>query len=172
MQRLHTGALGRGLVQHNHLRAIPKVSTILRDLTRHTRLEWEEVADKAVEICHRSGWIHSYMDEEGRNYYTFSSPLHSVVISLFLMPSNDMSQCPTAFELCLAALSNFKHSVTAGNVRISPEFASAKWADVVGRIDFFIPVAKWGIEMETGFQNIIPVLKTLEPMERGFVQVI
>jgi len=38
-------------------------------------------------------------------------------------------------------------SVTSGNVRISPEFASAKWADVVGRIDFFIPVAKWGIEI-------------------------
>lgn len=38
-------------------------------------------------------------------------------------------------------------SVTAGNVRISPEFASAKGADVVGRIDFFIPVAKWGIEI-------------------------
>jgi len=67
---------------------------------------------------------------------------------------------------------SFSFFVTAGNVRISPEFASAKWADVVGRIDFFIPVAKWGIEMETGVQNIIPVLKTLEPMERGFVQVI
>ena len=104
VQRLHTRAFGRGLVQPNHLRPIPKVSTFLRDLTRHTRLEWEEVADKeAAEICHRSGWIHSYMDE-GRNYYTFSSPLHSVIISWFLMPSNDMSQCPTAFELSCGPL--------------------------------------------------------------------
>jgi len=92
-----------GLVQHNHLRAIPKVSTFLRDLIRHTRLEWEEVADKeAAEICHRSGWIHSYMDEEEPNYYMFASPLHSVIISWFLMPSNDIPQYPTAFELCLA----------------------------------------------------------------------
>jgi hypothetical protein len=41
-------------------------------------------------------------------------------------------------------------SVTAGNVCISPEFAAAKGADVIGRIDFFISVANWvipGIQM-------------------------
>ena len=179
VQRLHSGAFGRGLVRPKHLREFPQISAFLRDLIRHTRLKWEEVADKeAAEICHRSGWIHSYMDEEEYNYYTFSSPLHSVIISWFLSPSNDMPQYPTVFELCLAVLSNFKpsqmhipirrvgapsvisplpeaqyqdefyrslFSVTAGNVRISPEFASAKGADVAGRIDFFIPVAKWGI---------------------------
>jgi hypothetical protein len=37
-------------------------------------------------------------------------------------------------------------SVTFGNVRLSPEFASARRARVAGRIDFFIPVVKWGIE--------------------------
>jgi len=79
-------------------------------LIRHTELEWEVVADKeAAEICHRSGWIHSYMDEE-ENIYTFSPPLHSVIISWFLKPSNDMPQYPTAFELCFAVLSNFKPS--------------------------------------------------------------
>jgi hypothetical protein len=36
---------------------------------------------------------------------------------------------------------------TAGNVRISPEFASARGAHVIGRIDFFIPTARWGIEI-------------------------
>jgi hypothetical protein len=36
--------------------------------------------------------------------------------------------------------------VTLGNVRLSPEFASARRAHVAGRIDFFIPVVKWGIE--------------------------
>lgn len=35
---------------------------------------------------------------------------------------------------------------TSGNVRISPEFASARGAHVPGRIDFFIPVVKWGFE--------------------------
>ena len=38
-------------------------------------------------------------------------------------------------------------SATAGSVRISPEFASARGADRVGRIDFFIPKVKWGIEI-------------------------
>ena len=38
-------------------------------------------------------------------------------------------------------------SVTFGNVRFSPEFASAKRAHVAGRIDFFISATKWGIEL-------------------------
>ena len=38
-------------------------------------------------------------------------------------------------------------SVTSGNVRISPEFASARGARVAGRIDFFIPAKKWGVEI-------------------------
>jgi len=44
----------------------------------------------------------------------------------------------------------FYHSLlaaTSGNVRISPEYASAQGARVVGRIDFFIPIVKWGIEL-------------------------
>jgi len=181
VQRLHNGAFGRGLIQPKHFQEFPQISPFLRDLIRHTCLKWEEVAhEEGAEICHRKGWIHSYMDEEGRNYYTFSSPLHSVIISCYLSPSNDMPQYPTVFELCSAVLSNFKpsqlhipirrvgassvisplseaqyqdefyrslFSVTAGNVRISPEFASAKGADVAGRIDFFIPVVKWGIEI-------------------------
>jgi len=38
-------------------------------------------------------------------------------------------------------------STTAGNVRISPEFASAKGAHAIGRIDFLIPTVRWGIEI-------------------------
>ena len=38
-------------------------------------------------------------------------------------------------------------AVTCGNVRISPEFASARKAKVAGRIDFLIPDVKWGIEI-------------------------
>lgn len=38
-------------------------------------------------------------------------------------------------------------SVTFGNVRLSPEFASARKTRVSGQIDFFIPVLKWGIEL-------------------------
>jgi len=38
-------------------------------------------------------------------------------------------------------------SVTSGNVRLSPDFASARRARVAGCIDFFIPVEKWGVEI-------------------------
>lgn len=38
-------------------------------------------------------------------------------------------------------------SITSGDVRLSPEFTSAKGANPLGRIDFFIPVMKWGIEI-------------------------
>ena len=38
-------------------------------------------------------------------------------------------------------------SVTFGNVRVCPEFASARRARVAGCIDFFIPAVKWGIEI-------------------------
>lgn len=36
---------------------------------------------------------------------------------------------------------------TKGNVRVSPEFASAQKARVAGRIDFFLPRPKWGVEL-------------------------
>jgi len=38
-------------------------------------------------------------------------------------------------------------AATSGNVRISYEYASAQAAHVAGRIDFFIPIVKWGIEI-------------------------
>jgi len=38
-------------------------------------------------------------------------------------------------------------ATTFGNVCISPEYASAQAARVAGRIDFFIPIVKWGIEI-------------------------
>lgn len=38
-------------------------------------------------------------------------------------------------------------NVTKGNVRITPEFASARRAEVAGMIDFFIPLKGWGIEI-------------------------
>jgi len=50
------------------------------------------------------------------------------------------AQYQDEFYRCLFA-------VTCGNVRISPEFASARGARVAGRIDFFIPIVKWGIEI-------------------------
>ena len=40
-----------------------------------------------------------------------------------------------------------RYCLTSGNVRISPKYASAKGVHQAGRIDFFIPIMKWGIEI-------------------------
>ena len=45
--------------------------------------------------------------------------------------------------------------VTSGNVRISPEYASAKGARRAGRIDFFVPIVKWGIEITRNGNRLI-----------------
>lgn len=39
------------------------------------------------------------------------------------------------------------HDLTRGSVRITPDFASASGAPVLGRIDFFVPQSSWGIEI-------------------------
>jgi hypothetical protein len=180
MQRLNTGAFGRGLPDSSDLQEYPHITEFFRNLIRDTEFKEGVKKDEAAQICHRRGWLHSYMNREGSTYYTFSSPLHSVYISWLLAPSNNMPAYSSVFNLCLAAISKFKpsqihipirrvgapshttrvpeaqyqdefyravFSVTAGSVRISPEFMSATGADVVGRIDFFIPVVKWGIEI-------------------------
>lgn len=180
MQRLSSGAFGCGLPQPRDLKKHPHITGFFRNLIRHSKFEEGVEEDEAAQLCHRSGWLHSYVNEEGTTYYTFSSPLHSVYISWLLAPSNNMPAYPSVFKLCLAAISNFKpsqmhipicrvgapspitqlpeaqyqdefyrsvFSVTAGNVCISPEFASVRGADVMGCIDFFIPVVKWGIEI-------------------------
>jgi len=93
-----------------------------------------------------------------------------------LEPRNDMPNFPSLFEFSLEIISKFRPSqlqlplcrvgsastlppeaqyqdeyynsllaATFGNVCIS--HASAQAAHVAGRIDFFIPIVKWGIEI-------------------------
>ena len=45
-------------------------------------------------------------------------------------------------------------TATKGLVRLTPEFGSARGAQPVGRIDFFIPSVKWGIEIIRDGQNL------------------
>jgi hypothetical protein len=62
------------------------------------------------------------------------APLHVV------SPAPPEAQYPDEFYRALIA-------VNKGNTPISPEFASAQGAKVVGRIDFMIPSVRWGIEI-------------------------
>ena len=58
-----------------------------------------------------------------------------------------------------------------------PGFASAKGTDVVGRIDFFIPVVKWGIEITRDGNRLSEHNSRFEDlgayaMERGFIHIL
>jgi len=180
VRQLSNRAFGRGLPLVEELLGRPNIASFFRTLIRQGEVKGGEAEQGTVGECHRNGWIHSDMDEEGTIYYSFPSPLHSVFVSWLLHPSDDMPNYTSPFELCLAVISKFKpsqmhtpirrvgtsgaitqlpeaqyqdefyrsiFSATAGNVRISPEFATARGAHVAGRIDFFIPVVNWGIEI-------------------------
>ena len=186
VQRLYSGgAFGRGLPTAETLSAMPDVVASFRDLLRTgvIKIASKELnVNEAVRKCHRQGWLHAYQtaNEPGFTCYTFPSPLHTVCLSWRLVPTDNIPNFPTLFDMALKVISNFKpsqlqipirragiptpvdkppeaqyqdefyrslFSVTFGNVRVSPEFASARRARVAGRIDFFIPVVKWGVEI-------------------------
>ena len=144
--------------------------TLLKD--REFEMKHGETNETVLK-CHRHGWIHATLIPEGVRY-ALPSPLHEACVSWKLEPRNDMPRFASLVELSLEVISRFRlpalrrvgsasthppeaqyqdefyhslSSATFGNVRISPEYASAQGARVAGRIDFFIPIVKWGIEI-------------------------
>ena len=123
--------------------------------------------------CNRRGWLYAEaISGPGRSYhYSFSFPLHASCISWKIMPINKLPEFPSVLDLSIAAIKKFKRSqlflpirhngpqqyqdeiyraliaVNKGNASISPEFASAQGAKVVGRIDFMVLSVQWGIKI-------------------------
>ena len=173
--RLDGGAFERGLPREFSPEFVEVFRTLLKD--RKLDIKPEGAEDETVRKCHRRGWIYAAMIYGGVRYTfpsplheaclswklepkndmpSFPSlfELSLEVISKF-KPSqlrnphrrvgSDSTHPPEAqyqdeFYHCLLA-------ATHGNVCISPEYASAQDARVAGRIDFFIPIVKWGIEI-------------------------
>jgi len=180
VRRLDGGTFERGLPRTFS----PDIAALFRTLLKDGNLERKdgETEDGPILECHRRGWIYATMIPGGVRY-TLPSPLHKVCLSWKLEPTNNMPSFTSLFELSLEVISKFKPSqlhrrvgsastdppeaqyqdefynsllaVTFGNVRISPEYASAQKARVAGRIDFFIPIVKWGVEI-TRDGNQIP----------------
>jgi hypothetical protein len=112
-----------------------------------------------------------------RSFYDFPSPLHRQIWSYKLMPSEQYKYPGDILALIQDTVAKFRpnqlsrsdrraetderdppeaqyshewhrslHGVTGGNIVISPEYATAP-GKRRGRVDFYIPSMKWGIEL-------------------------
>jgi hypothetical protein len=107
------------------------------------------------------------IDLTDRSFYDFPSPLHRQIWSYKLMPSEQYKYPGDILALIKDTVAKFRpnqlsrsdrraemddewyrslHGVTGGNVVISPEYATAP-GKRRGRVDFYIPSMKWGIEL-------------------------
>ncbi|KAF9531360.1 hypothetical protein CPB83DRAFT_904486 [Crepidotus variabilis] len=134
-----------------------------------------------LDICHSQGWFHS--DETGHYpnsiRYSFPSPLHRACISWHVDPViGDLPDTWTLYDFVVNVIGCFRlcdlrprvdeqppevqyqnelyHALLTrlnGGVRITPEFSSRRGVRLAGRIDFFIPGKRWGIEcMQDGIR--------------------
>ena len=175
VQRLDAGAFERGLPREFSPDLVALFRTLLKD--RKFERKEGEAEDGAVLMCHRRGWIHATVIPGGVRYTLPSplhevclswklEPTNDIpnFASLFELSLEVISKFkPSQLQLPLRRVGSastdppeaqyqdeFYHALLAttfGNVRISPEYASAQGARVAGRIDFFIPIVKWGIEI-------------------------
>lgn len=164
----------RGIPSDADLRN-PGVGFVFREVLKWTYLEETEDLKQYVKYCHKRGWLQSdQADTETR--YTLSSPLHIFYISWRLTPSVINCPFSTIKDLAFEVIKKFKPSQLSspksigktitdrplearyqcefysalhdllGGVLICPELLSAPGAKS-GRINFFIPEKKWGIEL-------------------------
>jgi hypothetical protein len=122
------------------------------------------------------GYKLGFVNKDEADLYTFASPLHQQLWSWHLPPQIDyqlpfqdllsfVKDTVSCFRLTQLDASDHRvgsanhpeaqyqeeysrcvHKLTEGNVRISPEYAAAA-VSRPGRIHFFIPSKKWGIEL-------------------------
>lgn len=111
-----------------------------------------------------------------RTRFVFPFSFHQSWVSHWLGPPEEKIMYPTLYDFCVDVIKNFKSTrlsspprrvsatgterppgavyrdefyrglFNVAKVQVSPEFASAK-DDISGRVDFFIPSKKWGIEL-------------------------
>jgi hypothetical protein len=150
------------------------VATVFRKLLTHGSIIASGNRDE--DLCHRRGWMHSEQ-LSGNTCYTFSSPLHAMYVSWRFIPTIIQCPFVTIWDMTVSILKKFNPSrlsapsrigvafsdrpmearyqfefyrglfaTTGGGIRICPELFTATGA-CKGRINFFIPEKKWGIEL-------------------------
>jgi hypothetical protein len=155
----------------------------------------DEQMDPGLELCDRNGWLyHEHPDpSKATKEYVFASPLHSRYVDWMLMgkPKGELKdKSLSAFAaavirnispLALVGLRQVGSSVqsvpeaqfqdefylacssyTKNCVVSFPEFGTKR-----GRIDFFIPSKKWGIELLRNGNRLAPHIKRFTKGEYG-----
>jgi hypothetical protein len=174
VRSLDAGAFERGLPRVFSPDFVALFRRLLKD--RKIEMKDGET-DGTVVKCHRRGWIYSTMIPGGVRFMSPSplheaclswklEPRNDMPnfpslfeLSLEVISKFRPSQLRLPFRRVGSASTlppeaqyqdeyyNSLLAATFGNVRMSPEYASAQEARVAGRIDFFIPIVKWGIEI-------------------------
>ena len=177
VRSIDRGAFGRGLPRNfsGLTDVVAFFRTLLKDRKFERNENQEE--DEAVRMCHRRGWVHAtaipgrvrYTLPSPLHEVCLSWKIEPTTdmphfTSLFELSLETITKFkPSQLRLTLRRVASestkppeaqyqdeFYNSllfVTSGNVRISPEYASANGVCKAGRIDFFIPIVKWSIEI-------------------------
>jgi hypothetical protein len=130
--------------------------------------------DPALALCHKNGWLHYEQPKpsEATIHYVFSSPLHKRYVQWMLFGETKRIKEMKLWKFAVAVIREFSPqnlvephelqftvqtipeahfqdefyhaccSHTKNCVMSFPEFGTKK-----GRIDFFIPSKKWGVEL-------------------------
>jgi hypothetical protein len=148
---------------------------IIRTVTDNTEDSDSNKTANALQECYRRGWLHSDETPDGNVGYVFASPLHRLFVEWRLAESRNPPKliASSLLQFTLQVIRQFSprqlstprtigpdwiqrpseatyqdefhrccHVVSDGSIVTFPEFGNAK-----GRIDFYIPHMKWGIEI-------------------------
>jgi hypothetical protein len=166
--------VARGLPKDHDIQN-PEVATVFRQLLLHGSIAGNP-PNEILQMCFRRGWVHSDLISE-EVHYAFASPLHESYVAWKMIPRVVECPYSTLFDMVIAVVKQFKpiqlrspsrvgvafckrpiearyqdefyrglFHASEGAVVISPEYASFS-GHLLGRIDFFIPARRWGIEI-------------------------
>jgi hypothetical protein len=165
-----------------------KVSVVVPPAFSHEKM------DSTLELCHKNGWL--YYEQPRPSHatldYIFSSPLHKRYVEWMLFGQTKSIKEKKLFEFAIVVIRKFlpqnlvepRHlqstiqtipeahfqdefyraccSHTKSCVVSFPEFGTKN-----GRIDFFIPSKKWGVELLRNGDRLLPHTKRFTDGEYG-----
>jgi hypothetical protein len=132
---------------------------------------------EALDTCFKWGWLHATAGESGENLYIFTTLLHQWFVEYYLGTSVQDAAIITDPDLpsfAIEVIKRFSHRqlsstrtiIGASNVQRPPEaqfqdefyrcchahsngslISFPEFGDATGRIDFYIPLKKWGVEL-------------------------
>lgn len=163
------GVSRRGLPQRFHLQD-PAVANTFRDVLHCGRISVPgSMVPAPLQRCYRSGWLHS-ASAAGMPEYFFASTWHKRYVECLLYGDNEAINEDSVFAFAEQVILKFSprnltprvvgsSTQTIPEAQFQDEFYHAsviltngvmsfpEFGNKQGRIDFFIPSKKWGIEL-------------------------